>query len=483
MNSIMNKKSQSFGISNFILAFAGIMATMLCACFKVTDGLELLFLLPAAFTVCSFAFYRVFSYMYDNLALAIIFATIFVRYLITPVLITVSKGALSTVYPTPNYYRLAICIQVFELFAVLIIVDKIWTKYKKKMNFFVNNASEKVIDFKLSWIGFLFLVALAVIVLRRGHLNDLINRYSTWWYISKDMSAIYYYDYIAVEIIKSVIGIVLISFFAKRYRRANFPFVRAIYFILAITVSLCMTMFYMYDSRTALAQLVLSSMAVMLGFFPERKKLLITVFVGGGGAFVAYVFASGSMRYEIGGENEGFLSNLCKMSELYVSGPSMTAITQQNYDWVRQNMSIMTYVSDFVKTSHVFGMFPFLRGINNMVENIPTSNALFVESLGGLTYILPNYSLWTYYVTDIFGWLFEIASVYAVIRIICYVDKKKKNSADAFYYYALAYVEILLGQAIFVNNTFLLWHAFTNLPFWLLIFVLVNRFGNKIKIK
>ena len=43
--------------------------------------------------------------------------------------------------------------------------------------------------------------------------------------------------------------------------------------------------------------------------------------------------------------------------------------------------------------------------------------------------------------------------------------------------------ETLLGQAIFVNNTFLLWHAFTNLPFWLLVFVWVNNLGKKFVIK
>ena len=110
------------------------------------------------------------------------------------------------------------------------------------------------------------------------------------------------------------------------------------------------------------------------------------------------------------------------------------------------------------------------------------TNALFVESLGGLTYILPNYSLWTYYVTDIFGWVFEIFSIYLVVKIIGYVDEKRTKSGDACYYYALAYVETLLGQAIFVNNTFLLWHAFTNLPFWLMVFAFVNNFGNKIKL-
>lgn len=481
--TVNNKIAYSYGIDNLFFSIVSLISALICLFSTETDGLELLFLLPLSFTVCSFLFCRVFSYRYDNIALIILFATIFVRYLVTPVLMSTFKSELSSVHPTPDYYRLAICIQIFELYAVMIILDSVWTRHRKRKNLFVNSVYPNIIDFKLSWLGALFLLAIFGIVLIRGHLGGLMNRYSTWWHISSDMSAIYYYDYIAVEIVKSVVGILLISFFARRYRKSISKFKRAVYFMLAIAVSLGMTMFYMYELRTALVQLILASMAVMLGFFPNMKKILFIVFGIGGGVFVAYVFATGSMRNDGAEGSKGLFTELCKMAELYVSGPSMTAITQQNYEWVRENMSIMTYVSDIITSTHIFGMFPFLRGINNLVVGVPTTNILFVESLDGLTYILPNYSLWTYYATNIFGWLFEIISIYAIIRLIGYVDNQKKKDADACHYYALAYVEILLGQAVFVNNTFLLWHAFSGIPFWLLIFVLINKLGSKIRIK
>ena len=442
-----------------------------------------MFLLPMAFTICSLIFSRAFSYWRDNVAFVIIFASIIIRYLGTPVLMTLSRAALSTVTPAPGYYRLAILIQIFELVATLAIIDYVWTRHKIKSKKDENNFSETRVDFKLTWVGTLFLVALVGLVVVRGHLPDLMNRYSSWWHISEDFSAIYFYDYISVEIIKSVVGIVLISFFARCYHKTKSNFDKFVCYILAMAIGVCMTMFYMYDLRTALAQLVISSMIVILAFFPNRKKMTLTIFGFGGAVLVGLVFATGSMGYKVGESNEGMFAELSKMAELYVSGPSMVAITQQKYSWVRDNMSAMTYLSDIITTTHIFGMFPFLRGINNLVANIPTSNILFVESLGGLTYILPNYSLWTYYATDLLGWLFEILSIYLVIRVICYVDTKKKKVADGCYYYALAYVETLLGQAIFVNNTFLLWHAFTNLPMWLLIFAYINNLGNKIKIK
>lgn len=485
MNDIQINSRRSFiGVVNFIFVVLGMISTLLCGLLTVTDGLELLFLLPASFTVCIVLYFRAFSYWRDNVAFIIIFMTIFVRYLITPVLMTLSESVLTTVRPSPEYYRLAIFIQVFELFATLTIIDKVWTRHKNRIRRSPTIKQNGKIDFELTWTGGLFLVALTALVLLRGRLPYLINRYSTWWHISDDYSAIYFYDFISVEVIKSVVGIVLIAFFARRYRNAQTNAGKLTFYFLAIAVGASMTMIYMYDQRTALVQLIISSMVILLAFFPSNKKISFAVFGIGGGLLVAYVFASGSMNYEVGGTNDGTtIGEFCKMAELYVSGPSMVAITQQNYDWVRDNMDFMTYVSDFITTTHVFGMFPFLRFINDMVAGIPTTNLLFVESLGGLTYILPNYSFWTYYVTDAFGWLFEILSIYVVVKVICYVDEKRKGNVDACFFYALAYVETLLGQAVFVNNTFLLWHAFTNLPFWLLVFALVNNIGKKIRLK
>ena len=486
INEPIKKIETHNSIINIVGFIAGLIAALICGVGTMKEGLGLLFLLPLSFAISSFLFVRAFSYWRDNVAFVIIFVTIVIRYLVTPILMTLSTTSLTLVSPSPEYYRLAIIIQVFELFATLIIIDYVWTRHKRRLSLANAEGTEiksKKIDFKLTWVGFLFLVALTGLVVFRGHLSDLIDRYSTWWYISEDFSAIFFYDYISVEIIKAIVGVVLISFFARQFHKTEAFADKCICYIFALVVGIAMTMIYMYDLRTALVQLIISSMVLLLAFFPGQRKLSLIIFGVGGGVLVAYVFASGSMQYELGGSNDGFLSEMSKMAELYVSGPSMVAITQQNYSWVRDNMSLMTYLSDVITTTHIFGMFPFLRGITNLVADVPTSNNLFVESLGGLTYILPNYSLWTYYVSDVFGWIFEMFSIYAVIRVIGYVDEKKKKSLDGFYFYALAYVETLLGQAIFVNNTFLLWHAFTNLPFWLLIFAYVNNLGNKIKLK
>ena len=477
----------SHGLGSTLLNMAiGIVCAIICASTTVREGLELLFVLPMAFVITRGMFSRAYSYWKDNVALAIIFASIYVRYLATPVLMTLSHSSLSTVYPSVSSYRMALLIQVFELFATIMVIDLVWTRHLKKKAQTpqpVDIPKETATDFRLSLFGFLFVAALIMLVVARGHISNVFSHYSTWWYISEETSDLMSYDLMAIDVAKSVIAITIISVLARAYHKSGSKFMRGIYFLLALAIGLFITMFYQYTLRTALAQAILSSMIMLIAFFPQKKKTLLIVFGIGGMAFLMYTFATGSMQYEIGGSNNNMLEKMARMGELYVSGPSMVAITQERYGWVRENMTIATYFSDIINTTHIFGLFPFLRGITGLVAGVPTSNQLFVDSLGGLTYILPNYSFWTYYATSVFGWIMEIVSIIVTVKLICFIDVKKSKFNDGGYTYAMAYTETLLGQVIFVNNSFLLWHAFTNMPFWLLVFCYINWLGNRVKIK
>ncbi len=471
-------------IFNLILAFV---CVVLSARVNVKEGLKLLPLLPFAFSISFIIFNRAYSYWKDNIALTILFATIYVRYLITPALIGITNTCLSTVNPSDSSFRNAILLQIYELFITLFAIDYLWTKHlHKKKNKTRNEKialSENYATFNLSFWGLGFIVLLIALIVVRGRFSSVISHYSTWWSVSEATSVLDTYDLMAIDVVKSVLTVFIISCFAKAYHKTKNTTSRFIYLFLSIAVGLCSTMFYQYTQRTALAQLILSVMIMLIAFFPNKKKLFVIIFGVGGMIFLFYVFTKGSMQLDLGSSNDDFLESLTKMAELYVSGPTMVAITQQNYGWVASQMSLNTLFSDIINTTHIFGLFPFLRGIHNLVAEIPTSNQLFVESLGGLTYILPNISFWTYYFTPAFGWIACGVAIFITVKFICICDEHKEKSNNAFLYYAIAYTEILLGQAFFINNTFLLWHAFTNMPFWLLVFSYVNSLGGRIRKK
>ena len=485
--TISIKTNSVYNVRTFAICLASVVIAIICGfCPVVREGMELLFLLPLAFAFCRFVFARTFQCWKDNLALTIIFASIYCRYLVIPLTISLSGTCLSTLNPSSSSYRMALFIQIFELFIALIAIDCIWLRYKRNQNKYATsvvwqNNNRIPADFRLSVLGFVFVIALILLVIVRGHMQNVFSHLSTWWSISSDTTDLYYYDLMAVDVVKNIIAITLISLFARVYHKSSSKFNRAVMLLLALLIGIASTMYFQYTQRTAIAQVVLSVLFMMLAFFPQKRKLMLAVFGIGGMFFVFYVFAIGTMRYEVGGSNENIIERTSEILELYVTGPTMVAISRDNYSHIVSNMSIATGLSDILNTVHIFGLFPFLRGITGLVSEIPTTNDLFKASINGFTYVMPNYSLFTYYFSNIFGWLVEVVSIFGIIKVICEIDKRKNKFNDACYHYAIAYTEVILGQTLFVFNSFLLVHSFTSTPLWLLFFFYVNRKGNQLR--
>ena len=95
----------------------------------------------------------------------IMFVSIIIRYLATPVLISLSGSALSTVNPTPGYYRLAIIIQVFHRERIELVRH---TTFCHLILFYLVE-KEKEILFCLQQLGcFCYIVLIHIILNTRG---------------------------------------------------------------------------------------------------------------------------------------------------------------------------------------------------------------------------------------------------------------------------------------------------------------------------
>ena len=472
----------SLRLSGIVLPLIGLIVAIICATVTVSEGLEFRFLLPFTFSVSTVLFNRAYVCWKDNIGLVIIFLSIVVRYLITPLFMTLAQSPVDTLQNTSEAgFKWAIIISIFELFVVLAVIDRVWLKYKKKRDSSSQSSTNSIVksaDFKLSFFGMVMIIMLVFLVISRGHFQNVWSHMSTWWYTSEERTDLYIYDLMALEIIKSAITLVLVSFLARRYHKSK-GVIKYVFLALALSIALANTMFYQYTQRSALTQLILSTMFMMIAFFPGQKKLLLLLFGIGGSGFVVYVFASSTLLLSIETNSNNIFEGVSKMLELYVTGPSVLGNTHDTFYSVRSAMSIETLWSDFTTTVHIFGLFPFLRFIPNSAIGIPNTNELFMRSIGGLTYILPNYRLCTYYVGQEFGWLLEIVVVVLAMKGLCFIDKVKKKYNDGLFYYSFAYMEIIIGQMIFINNFYLLAHTFTSLTVWLLIFAFVNQLRSK----
>ncbi len=471
-----------------ILLMLSLIDAVYCIANPVCEGLELLFLLPLGYGISLFVFPRAHSYWKDNIGFIILFVSIWIKYLITPFLITLSQSTVNTLDPTVFSLRVSSLLAVFELYVTLFIVQHLWAKHKSRWNtetsYEVRRDDAEHATFKLYWTGVLFLLALFTLIAMRGHMSGVFSHLSTWFDQSADTSDFYTYDLVAFEVVKSGVVLIGISFFARRFYKTQSMGLRFIYFILALVIAIFNTYYFQYDQRTALTQLILATMFMFLSFFPSQRKLIIPVSVFFGVGLVIVVFLDGTMHYSIGQSvSNNFIAEISKLSELYVSGPTVVAKTLDTISSVRMHVSIETFCADIIRSMNFLSMIPFTRWITSSVNGIPTTNDLFKASIGNFNYILPNYTFACYYVSEVFGWLLEIIFIWATIKIICYIERKKAEHNDALYFYSFTYFETILGQAIFVNNFRLLWHSFTGLPFWLLIFAFFNNLGKNYKLK
>lgn len=446
------------------------------------DGLELLWVLPILMGLIQFIFWKEVLYARHSFALIILYATAVVRYVMTPVLIAVSGALIPTINASAGDYRAAIAIQVYELLLLGPIIRVVWPTHIRKINTIMGSNEEKDdAGFRLTWTGGLFVVFLLALLFGRGHLNNVISHLSTWFYRVNNKDILYNYDMIAFNLLKTVLFLLLISLIKKWYDKSKYKFLP---FIFGLIIGLLNTMLYQYTERTDLFVLVFSTFYVLRFAFPKNTKFLTALFGVGGVLLVALIFMEGSMQYTLGSSVRSIdLSNYEKMAQLYTTGPSILANAHMNYTTTRSQVNLLTIGKDFVSSFEFLSMLPFFRFLGNSVNAGFTTVELYVGSIGGLSYILPNYSLSCLYASDIFGWLIEAIFIVVTIKLAGHFERSIYKYHNLAQIYAVINIVTMVSMGIFCNNFQLMIHGITSLPFWLYIFAFVNELGTRVRLR
>ena len=446
------------------------------------EGLELLWVLPVLLGIAQFVFWKEVLYASNSFALIILYATAVVRYVGTPLLIAVSGSLVPTINAGAGDYRVAIAIQAYELMLLGPIIRVVWPTHIRKLNTILNTNEDRVgASFHLTWTGGLFVVFLLMLLFGRGHINNVISHLSTWFYRVNNKDILYNYDMIAFNLLKTVLFLLLISLIKKWYDRSRYKFLP---FIFALVIGLLNTMLYQYTERTDLFVLVFSTFYVLRFAFPKNTKFLTALFGVGGVLLVALIFMEGSMQYTFGSSVQSVdLSNYEKMAQLYTTGPSILANAHMNYVVTRSEVNLLTIGKDFVSSFEFLSMLPFLRFMGKTVSSGLTTVELYVGSIGGLSYILPNYSLACLYVSDIFGWLLEAIFIVLTVKLAGHFERSFYKYHNLAQIYAVINIVTMVSMGIFCNNFQLMIHGITSLPFWLYIFAFVNELGTRVRLK
>lgn len=463
-------------ISKILIICIGITITILVAKKPIVDeGLNILFLLPASLTIAIILFNKVFKYFFDSIGLAILYALLLLRYYITPLLTAMSGYTVFKSEISLQGYRYAIILMIIELFTILLTIKIIWKKkYKKEV--IKNNY------FKLHWTGFLTLIVLVSILLLRGKLNNVFSHLSFFSSISVSYENLYTYDMQAFLTIKSFIFILIASWAGSRYQINKNKIKRIIYFTIVVLAAFINAMIYDFSNRGTMVQIATSTIIVLYYYFSKKIKKVLPFVIIFGIWFVWYVFSFGTLANTVDNpffQKADYLSGLAHVAELYSNGVSTMAYAYDIRNFVYENMTLLSYFSDFVN-SLSFITLPGFWIIHRIFKEIPSTLSLFGSTLNGRAYILPSAGIALYYGGLIFGVLVDIIFHILFIKMIYYFYKKRKTTNSIAYLYLYSYCEMICGFAI-MNSIFLIIGWLTDLPLLLYCIIKINSFGKNIK--
>ena len=476
-------KIKVYGLGTLIPFVLCVFATAFVGFSNVPNrGLSCLFLLPLTFSITILLFSKEYAYRKESFGLTILYLSAIVRYIVTPVLIVLSQATVTTISAGEWDYAYAIFVEIFELIVVMFAVKYIWPKHlraKEKIKLKSKYDPEKT-TFRLTWTGFAFAMMLVALIVLRGHWNNIVSHLSTWFRRVDNREVVYNYDMMAFNIVKTVAFLIVVSAMKWIYNRTT---LKTLPVMIALAAGLLNTMFFEFRERTDLAVLAIASFFVLSHAFPRSKKLFKTIFGVGGVVAVAVVFLEGTFQYEVGTSVSTIaVSNYAKLAELYTTGPTILANAHKNFASVRSQVNFMTYAKDLVLSCDLFGTVPFLRFIYNAVSAGKGTVELYVASIGGRAYIIPNHSLAALYVGDVLCWILEPIFIILNIKLLGWFERCMYRINDLLQVYAIFSIVTMVAMGIFCNNFQLMLHSFSSLPLWLLIFSYINNLGNKIKI-
>lgn len=447
----------------------------------VNSGLEYLFLLPLSFAI-AFIFYNdLFLSWNENYGTIIIFVAAFLRYIVSPLLMSLTNHSVAYINATMDSYFYAIFIMIYELFAVLIILRFVKKRFQNNKNGIVIHSDRKPHNsFNITWIGAFLCTFVVIILISRGNLSNVFSHLSILNTYSEDLSDLYTYDLTFVYLIKSFLFIAIISKMVSLSKK--YPSFKEVFFVISFIAVLLNSVIYDHKSRSVMVEFMVSSIVVLISGFPQKRKLLLTFFSVFGFLLVSTVFISGTLLTTWSGILEpGYMfERISEMGELYGNGVSTMAHTIDTYPIANSILGFDSFLSHFVR-SIGFITFPGFRYFYYALFNIPTASSIFMQTLFGKGFILPPFGVALYYGDLFLAVPISFINCFLCIWTLYWIENIRiKLHNDIGTIYIITFAEIICGMSIFVNNIFIMIQGLTQIPLYFAILLWFNNLGNRI---
>lgn len=433
------------------------------------QGLEYIWLIPIVFLFSIHCWGKIF-YFRKGVGLNIYLIISFIRYLLQPLLITLSNGELNNRMPNAEAtsYEIAIAIYILECIIAFKTIHHYYNIEIKKFQLIEKKSSLNKFNINPFAWGIIF-IYIAILILRLNVWFPGLNIIGLKQGLDKGLVL----DASFFNVIKCFLFIYLLI----KAKKSNKKYL----FLLAIIAGIFNFTSYFGNNRSFIVETALSTIIILISTYPQYKARIISVTAPFAIIIILYMYITKQFNvdnisdYSTNNESD-ILHQYSNIIEEYVNGLWTVARTYQASFNLSMETSISAITKDIMDGLSSLRDLPFLKTeIFPLTDSLLSSSDIFKRSLhtpleyaqmmsfsGGMFIILGPF----------WGWPLMVIANIGIIRFLVRMDIRSIYSNNLYYKYLYIWMSCLLGltHCYCLQTIIYCWSKFI-LFFWIILFV------------
>ena len=442
-----------------LVSFGFVEGIMLLFYSAPRNGLELIGVIPIVWSICTLAaFSKLIEYQAGGVGLKIFYAVSIVRYLIHPLLVSISEGEIDKFRMSSvsaQSYTFSIVIFCLELILATIFILRCYPKQLSKAEYVSTKISY---DRPLGGTFLLWmLLIIAYLAMRAPIWMPQLNIFGLK---NSSNSQIILVEAMCINCVKAFMFTICFDKVLSLYRKGqNYKTM----LIITIIAALANILTYFGSNRSFVVETAIVTIALLCFEMPEWKHLIAIATIPLSVILIVSMFISKQYSAASLGEiSDGFLTirSISNTLEEYVNGLWVVA---QDYD-LSLNLDFITRFNALQKNLTDGCLYlldlPFLRWIREFTVDYNSTTDLFRFAINGTGVNrgqIPSFTADIFVVFGEFGWFVFPICEYIAINLLCKYEARSKHFGQTWYKYIYLWLSVLFGLTYCYNFQILLY--------------------------
>lgn len=441
-------------------------------------GLDLIWVLPASFSVCCFAFGKVFSYQRGGIGLKTFYFIMLVRYMLTPALIVASNGKISATRMCSldaSSYEAALAIMVVELVVSFVCIATFYpgalrrAKVEAGAGTSLNEQAGKVSASPITPFGYMGCVIVAAL---------LFVRVGIWWpeleippFKYAAGSDVITLDAVFFEVLVEYVFLLAVNSACRR-REHGKPFGSMI--VLSLALACFAILAHFGEGRILILEIAAAALFVLVRSFPTERRKFLLVLVPVVVALAFSMFVTKQYDLDDAGDFNASVLTLQRSAndiEEYTNGPWVVAVSYESSINLTGEQSIQALIKNLIDGTSRLAFIPGYTALTDFAAGYQSASdvmkSYFEEYDRGQ---MLSFSGDWFIVANGIGWVVFPVAVAIAVRLLIWFEVRSKTEHNVFRMYIFAWMSVLFGiMFMYCSQTLLFCWSKNILFLWLIV--------------